>query len=164
MGMTLGIVVEKRSLAGGPWESVAVDALLAHRQFGRLALASVATECPVYTLAAPSAMVELLRGGWGAEATCTPLQEEAGLPGDASAACRRDVEALASPERGSTGWFTCARLQRYSWDAGHRELLDDDSWVQEPFSPELRQEAAHLAAALAGLGDPASVRVIMFVV
>jgi hypothetical protein len=36
--------------------------------------------------------------------------------------------------------------------------------VQEAFSPELRQEAAHLAATLADLGDPADVRVILFFV
>ena len=45
-----------------------------------------------------------------------------------------------------------------------RELLDDDSWVQEAFAPELRQEADHLAATLADLGEPADVRVIMFFV
>lgn len=164
MSMTLGIVVEKRNAAGGPWEAVTVDGLLAHRQFGRLTLAQVATECQGYTLAAPSAMAELLRGGWGEEQTCTPLQEGAGLPVDASAACRRDVEALASPERNSAGWFTCARLQRYPWEAGRRELLEDGSWEQESFAPELRQEADHLAATLARLGAPADVRVIMFFV
>lgn len=77
---------------------------------------------------------------------------------------RRDVEALASPDRGSAGWFTCARLQTYDWDAGRRELLEDGSSVQETLALELRQEAAHLAATLAGLGDPADVRVIMFLV
>lgn len=162
MGMTLGIVVEKRSTAGGPWEAVAADGLLAHRQFARLTIASVVTACPVYTLAAPSAMAELFRGGFGAETTCTPLREGAGLPGDASAACRRDVEALASPEPGAAGFFTCARLQGYDWDAGRRELLSEDSWVQEAFAPGLRQEAAHLAATLAGLGAPDDVRVVMF--
>lgn len=164
MGMTLGILVEKRSTAGGPWEPVAADGLLAHRQFTRLSLASATTECPAYSLAAPSAMAELLRGGWSNEQTCAPLQEGTGLPVDASAACRRDVESLASPDRGPAGWFTCARLQSYDWDAGHRELLEDDSWEQQPFSPELRQEAAHLAATLAPLGDPANVRVILFFV
>jgi len=164
MGRTLGILVEKRTLADGPWEVVTADGLLRHRQFGRLALASVTMECPVYTLAAPSAMAELLHGGWNAEQTCTPLQEGAGLPADASAACRRDVESLASPEQGAAGWFTSARLQRYDWAAGRRELLDDDSWVQEAFAPELRQEAAHLAATLADLGHPTQVRVIMFFV
>ncbi len=164
MGMTLGIVIEKRNTACGPWESVTVDALLAHQQFRRLTLVSVAMECPVYTLAAPSAMAELLRGGWGTEKTCTPLAEGAGLPVDASAPCRRDAFALASLDRGSAGWFTCARLQNYNWDAGHREPLEDDSWVQEAFAPELRQEAAHLAATLASLGDPTNVRVIMFFV
>lgn len=164
MGMTLGIVVEKRSTACGPWEAVAVDGLLAHRQFERLVLASVTTECPVYTLAAPSAMAELLRGGFGAETTCTPLREGAGLPEDASAACRRDVEALARPERDSVGWFTCAQLQRYDWEAGRREPLEDDRWVREAFASGIRQEAAHLAATLAGLGDPADVRVLMFLV
>lgn len=164
MGMTLGIVVEKRSSPWGPWAAVTADGLLAHRQFGRLLLAGVATECPVYTLAAPSAMAELLRGGFGAEKTCTPLREGEGLPGDASAPCRRDVEALVDPDRDSGGWFTCARLQRYDWDAGRRELLDDDRWVQEAFAPELVQEAAHLAATLAGLGAPADVRVVMFFV
>ena len=164
MGMTLGILVERRTLADGPWETVLVDGLLGHRQFGRLLLASGTMECPVYTLAAPSAMAELLRGGWSSEQTCTPLQEGVGLPADASAACRRDVESLASPDRGAAGWFTSARLQNYDWAAGHRELLEDDSWVQEAFSAELRQEAAHLAATLADLGDPADVRVIMFFV
>lgn len=164
MGMTLGMVVEKRDTARGPWKTITVDGLLAHRQFGRLALASVVTECPVYTLAAPSAMAELLRGGWGPEKTCAPLQEGTGLPDDASAQCRRDVESLAGSDRGSGGWFTCARLQRYDWDAGRRELLDDDSWAQESFSVGLRGEAAHLAATLASLGDPADVRVIMFFV
>ncbi len=164
MGMTLGILVERRTLADGPWETVTVDGLLGHRQFGRLLLASGPMECPVYTLAAPSAMAELLRGGWSAEQTCTPLQEGVGLPADASAACRRDVESFAIPDQGAAGWFTSARLQNYDWAAGHRELLDDDSWVQEAFAPELRQEAAHLAATLADLGDPADVRVIMFVV
>lgn len=162
MGMTLGIVVERRSTARGPWEAVAADGLLAHRQFARLWLASVVTACPVYTLAAPSAMAELFRGGWGAEATCAPLREGAGLPGDASAACRRDVEALTSPDASTAGWFTCARLQGYDWDAGRREPLGDESWVQEAFAPGLRQEAAHLAATLAELGDPADVRVVMF--
>lgn len=164
MGMTLCIVVEKRHTEGGPWAAVTVDGLLAHRQFRRLALASAAAACPVYTLAAPSAMAELLRGGWGAEKTCTPLQEAAGLPVDASAACKQDVEALASPDRGPAGWFTYAHLQNYNWEAGRRELLDDDSWVPEEFSRELRQEAAHLAATLASLGEPADVRVIMFFV
>lgn len=164
MGRTLGILVEKRRIADGPWEVVTADGLLRHRQFGRLALASVVTECPVYTLAAPSAMAELLRGGWGQEKTCAPLQEGVGLPEDASAQCRRDVESLAGCERGPAGWFTCARLQSYSWDAGRRELLEDDSWAHESFSVELRQEAAHLAATLASLGDPADVRVIMFFV
>jgi hypothetical protein len=109
-------------------------------------------------------MVELLRGGWSSEQTCTPLQEGVGLPADASAACRRDVESLANPDLGAVGWFTSARLQNYDWAAGRRELLDDDSWVQEAFSPELIQEAAHLAATLADLGEPADVRVIMFFV
>lgn len=164
MGRTLGILVEKRTQADGPWETVAVDGLLGHRQFSRLALVHCMMECPVYSLAAPSAMAELLRGGWGAEQTCTPLQEGVGLPADASAACRRDVESLASPDRSAAGWFTSARLQSYDWAAGRRELLDDDSWVQEAFSAALRQEAAHLAATLADLGDPADVRVIMFFV
>lgn len=164
MGRTLGIVVEKRGTACGPWEAVTADGLLAHRQFARLSLAAVATACPVYTLAAPSAMAELLRGGWGAETTCTPLREGAGLPADASAACRRDVQALASPDPGAAGFFTCARLQRYDWDAGRREPSNDDRWAQEAFSPELRHEAAHLAATLADLGDPADVRVVMFLV
>lgn len=164
MGMTLGFVVEKRTAAGEPWRAVAVDGLLTYRQFRPLALASVTTECPAYTLAAPSAMAELLRGGWNSEQTCTPLQEASGLPDDASAACRRDVESLASPDRGAAGWFSCARLQSYDWDAGHRELLDDDSWEQQPFAPGLRQEASHLAASLADLGNPADVRVIMFFV
>lgn len=164
MGMMLGIVIERRSTAGGPWEVVPADGLLAHRQFVRLAIASVATECPVYSLAAPSAMAELLRGGWGREQTCTPLQEGMGLPVDASAACLHEVGALAGLDRGPAGWFTCARLKNYEWDAGRRELQDDDSWVQEAFTPALRQEAAHLEATLAGLGDPAHVRVIMFFV
>ena len=164
MGMTLGIVVEKRNKVGGRWEPVRSDGLLAYRQFERLALAAVATECEVYTLAAPSSMAELLLGGWGAEKTCTPLQEGAGLPVDASPECRRDVEALACPGRSPAGWFSCARLQHYSWADGRRELLDDDSWVQEAFAPELRQEADHLAATLADLGEPAEVRVIMFFV
>ena len=164
MGMTLGIVVEKRNAACVPWEAVPVDGLLAHRQFGRLAIAQVATECQVYTLAAPSAMAELLRGGWSEVPTCTPLQEGAGLPVDASAAARRDVEALASPERGSAGWFTCARLHSYPWEAGRREFLDDGSWEHEAFAPELRQETNHLAATLASLGDPGDVRIIMFFV
>ena len=162
--MTLGILVEKRNATGEPWEAVPVDGLLAHRQFGRLTIAQVATECPVYTLAAPSAMAELLRGGWSEVSTCTPLQEGAGLPGDASAAARRDVEALASPERGSGGWFTCAHLHRYPWEAGRRELLDDGSWEHEAFSPELRQEMDHLAATLTSLGDPVDVRTIVFFV
>jgi hypothetical protein len=164
MGMTLGILVEKRDAARGLWEPVPVDGLLAHRQFGRLVIASVVTECPLYTLGAPSAMAELLRGGWGGEQTCIPLQEAAGLPLDASAACRRDVQALASPDRGAGGWFTCARLQSYDWEAGLRDLRDDDTWVQEAFSPALRQEAAHLAATLALLGEPTDVRVILFFV
>jgi hypothetical protein len=164
MSMTLGIVVEKRTTACGPWEPVTVDDLLAHQQFGRLSLASVTTECQVYTLAAPSAMAELLHGGWGTQKSCTPLQQGAGLPADAAAACRRDIEALAGPERDSTGWFTCARFQTYVWDAGRRELLDDDSWTPESFGREVRQEAAHLATTLAQLGDPADVRVIMFFV
>ena len=160
--MTLGIIIEKRNTACSPWETVTVDGLLAHRQFGCLSLLAVVTECPVYTLAAPTAMVELLRGGFGAERTCTPLQEGTGVPDDVSAACRRDIEALAQPSQHSAGWFTCARLQHYDWDAGRRELLDDDRWRQESFAIELRQEAAHLAATLAGLGDPTDVRVIMF--
>ncbi len=164
MGMTLGIVIEKRDTARGPWKTVTVDGLLGHRQFERLELVSVVTECPIYSLAAPSAMAELLRGGWGQEKTCAPLQEGAGLPEDASAQCRRDVESLAGCDRGPGGWFTCARLQSYSWEAGRRELLEDDSWAHESFSVELRQEAAHLAATLASLGDPADVRVIMFFV
>lgn len=164
MGMTLGIVIEKRNTVCGRWESVRSDALLAFRQFGRLALAAVATECQVYTLAAPSRMAELLQGGWGEEKTCTPLQEGVGLPVDASPECRRDVEALACPGRSPAGWFSCARLQNYNWEAGRRELLDDESWVQEAFAPELRQEADHLAATLADLGAPAEVRVIMFFV
>jgi hypothetical protein len=164
MGMTLGILVEARGSAHGPWEPIAVDGLLAHRQFGRLAILSVGTECPLYTLAAPSAMAELLRGGWGGEQTCIPLQEAAGLPVDASAAGRRDVHALAGLERGAVGWFTCARLLSYDWAAGRRELREDDTWVQEAFSPALQKEAAHLAATLARLGDPADVRVILFFV
>lgn len=164
MGMTLGILVEARGIEHGSWEPVAVDGLLAHRQFGRLALASVVTECPLYTLAAPSAMAELLRGGWGGEQTCIPLQEAAGLPVDASAAGRRDVQALADSDRGAAGWFTCARLLGYDWAAGRRDLREDDTWVQEAFAPELRQEAAHLAATLSDLGDPTDVRVILFFV
>lgn len=164
MSATLGIVIEARSRACGAWQPVPVDGLLAHRQFGRLAIGSTATECPVYTLAAPSAMLELLRGGWGAEKTCIPLQEGVGLPVDASAACTRDVEALADPERGSLGWFTSARLQNYPWAAGRREPLEDESWLQEPFDPALMREASHLEAILLGLGAPADVRVIMFLV
>ena len=164
MGMTLGILVEARGTAGGPWVPVRADGLLAHRQFARLVIASVVTECPVYTLGAPSAMAELLRGGWGGEQTCIPLQEAAGLPVDVSAACRRDVQALASPDRGAVGWFTGARLNSYDWAAGRRDLREDDTWVQEAFAPELRQEAAHLAATLSDLGDPTHVRVILFFV
>jgi len=164
MGMTLGIVIEKRNTACGRWEPVRSDGLLAYRQFERLELAGVATECQVYSLAAPSSMAELLQGGWGAEKTCTPLQEGAGLPVDASPECRRDVEALTSPGRSPAGWFSCARLQNYNWAAGHRELLEDDSWMQEAFAPELREEADHLAATLADLGNPTEVRVIMFFV
>lgn len=126
MGMTLGIIIEKRNTACSPWETVMVDGLLAHRQFRRLSLVAVVTECLVYTLAAPTAMAELLRGGVGAEIICTPLQEGTGLPEDASAACRRDFEALAQPSQHSAGWFTNARLQHYDWDAGRRELLDDE--------------------------------------
>ncbi len=162
VSMTLGIVVEKRDTTNGPWQVVTVDGLLAHRQFGRLLIAQVRTECPVYTLAAPSAMAELLRGGWSDVPTCTPLQEGTGLPMDVSAAVRRDVEALASPDRGAAGWFTCARLHAYPWNSGKRELLDDDSWAHEAFSPELRQETEHLAGTLASLGEPANVRIIMF--
>ncbi len=164
MGMMLGIVIERRSTGCGSWEVIPADDLLMHRQFVRLALASVATECPVYSLAAPSAMAELLRGGWGGEKTCTPLQEGTGLPVDASAACMHEVETLASPDRGPAGWFTCARLKNYDWNAGRRELQDDDSWVPEAFAPALRQEAAQLEATLAGLGDPENVRVVMFFV
>ena len=164
MGVTLGIVVEKRNKACARREPVRSDGLLSYRQFERLTLAAVTTECPVYTLAAPSRMAELLQGGWGEEKTCTPLQEGAGIPVDASPECRRDVEALASPGRSPAGWFSCARLQNYNWADGRRELLDDDSWVQEAFAPELRQEADHLAATLADLGEPADVRVIMFFV
>ena len=162
MGMTLGIVIETRSTPDGSWTPIAVDALLAHRQFTRLVLAAVTTECPVYTLAAPSAMAELLRGGFGTEKTCTPLAEGTGLPADASNACRRDVEALARGDR-DCGWFPCARLQNYDWDAGRREQLADDSWLHEPFSLELKRDAAHLATTLASLGNPADVRVILFV-
>lgn len=161
MGMTLGIVIEARRAAGAPWVAVSADALLAHRQFGRVSLAGVATECPLYTLAAPSAMAELLRGGCGGETTCTPLQEGVGLPADASAACQRDAATLTSLDRGPAGWFTGARLQRYDWTAGRRELLEDGSWAQEAFAPELLQEAAHLGAVLTALGEPDDVRVIL---
>lgn len=60
MGVTLGIVIEKRDTACARWEPVSSDGLLAYRQFGRLTLAAVTTECEVYTLAAPSRMAELL--------------------------------------------------------------------------------------------------------
>ena len=43
MGMMLGIVIERRSTGCGSWEVIPADDLLMHRQFVRLALASVAT-------------------------------------------------------------------------------------------------------------------------